>query len=1100
MGIRQRERQGTTGERGAAATGPDRAAIEHALGAAWLSAALDSTLGFVAVHDVDGTVRYVSPNVTAVLGHAPEDLTGPMRTHLVHPDDRDAVIETMTGVLESPRRVETLSFRVAHADGSWRWLETQVVNLVDHAGVQGVVTSSWDVTGRGEEREHAEAARRSGEERFRALAEHSTDILAVYDASGRLNYMSPSAERFFGIDAEDAVGHRSLLEYVHPDDRHLHTVRSLRAQAGTGPPRLVRVRNHRGEWRWLEAVTTNLLDDKNVRGFVTNSRDVTAQKEAEEAMRGNEMRFRAMAQHVSDIVAVLNAEGRIVYSSPSATRILGYADDEWLQRDALELVHPDDLEEIGRIFDAVLAKPGPTKPTWFRVAHADGSWRWLEAIANNLLDEPAVGGVVVHARDVTEQHDAAYALRRSERRYRGIVEDQTELICRYQADTTLTFVNEAYARDHGRSVDELVGTRFIDVIPEEDRELALRMIGLLTPENPVVTYVHRVLTADGDIRWHQWTDRVVLDDEGGIAEYQAVGRDITDQRLAEEAAMKSEALANEQARVLQLITTSAPLDEILQEMCRVVELHVTGARCSIELLNEDGTTARSRSVPAPPERSWSKRIASSGDRRTLGTLSLTYDHPRRPDVEHKKVVDLFEDLAAIAIERKRYEARLAYQAQHDPLTDLPNRSLFLEFLQLALARTRRRHDTFAVLFLDLDRFKVVNDSLGHDAGDELLVALGRRLRGVVRPGDTVARFGGDEFTVLCDDLPLSSARDYATDVAERLLQTIRRPFLLDGEEQFLSASIGIALAGPGTERPEGLLRDADAAMYRAKERGKDRWELFDELMRATARERHETENALHRALERAELRVHYQPVVSLHDRSCIGAEALVRWAHPDRGLLEPAQFIDLAEETGLIVPVGRWVIEEACRRSLEWRAEHGPGFVVSVNLSSRQLSNPDLAEHVRSALDETGADAAGLCFEITENVLMDDAEAAMGAITALKRLGVGLSIDDFGTGYSSLGYLKRFPVGAVKVDRSFIDGLGSDSEDSAIVAAVIGLGHALGLTVIAEGVETDRQLSELAALGCDAAQGYLFARPGPGADVAARIDRSTLAPLASRPN
>ena len=1098
MGRPQRERQGTTGASSVSAADPDLTAIEHALGAAWLRAALESTRGFVAVHDVDATLRYVSPTVTAVLGHAPEDLTGPVPTHLVHPDDLDPVINTMTRVVDEPCDVETLTFRAAHVDGSWRWLETQVVNLVDHPSVQGVVTSSWDITGRSEEREHAAAARRSGEERFRALAEHSSDIVAVYDAGGTLKYMSPSAERFFGIEAEDAVGRRSLLEYVHPDDRHLHNLQSLRAQSGTGPPRLVRVRNHRGEWRWLEAVTTNLLDDENIQGFVTNSRDVTAQQEAEEAMRHNEKRFRAMAQHVSDIVAVLDAEGTLVYSSPSATRTMGYGDGERLQRNALELVHPDDLDEIGRIFDLVLAKPGPTKPIWVRVAHADGSWRWFEAIANNLLDEPAVGGIVVHARDVTEQHDAAQALRRSERRYRGIVEDQSELICRYQADTTLTFVNEAYARDHDRSVKDLVGTRFLEVIPEEDREFALKMIASLTPENPVVTYVHRVRTVDGDIRWHQWTDRVVLDDEGGIAEYQAVGRDITDQRIAEEAAVKSEALANEQARVLQLITTSAPLDEILQEMCRVVELHVTGARCSIELLNEDGTTARRRSVTAPPERSWSKRIASSVDRRTLGTLSLTYDHPRRPDVEHKKVVDLFEDLAAIAIERKRYEARLAYQAQHDPLTDLPNRTLFLEFLQLALARTRRRHDTFAVLFFDLDRFKVVNDSLGHDAGDELLVALARRLRGVVRPGDTVARFGGDEFTVLCDDLPLASARDYATDVAERLLQTIRRPFLLDGEEQFLSASIGIALAGPGTERPEGLLRDADAAMYRAKERGKDRWELFDELMRATARERHETENALHRALERNELRVHYQPVVSLHDRSCIGAEALVRWAHPDRGLLAPAQFIDLAEETGLILPAGRWVIEEACRRSREWRMEHGPGFVVSVNLSSRQLSNPDLVEHVRSALDDTGADAAGLCFEITENVLMDDAEATMGAITALKRLGVGLSIDDFGTGYSSLGYLKRFPVGAVKVDRSFIDGLGSDPEDSAIVAAVIGLGHALGLTVIAEGVETDRQLAELAVLGCDAAQGYLFARPGPGADVAARIDRSGLAPLVSR--
>ncbi len=776
---------------------------------------------------------------------------------------------------------------------------------------------------------------------------------------------------------------------------------------------------------------------------------------------------------------------------------MGYGDEVWLHRDALELVHPDDLDAIRRIFENVLAEPGPTKPAWLRVAHSDGSWRWVEAIANNLLDEPAVGGIVVHARDVTEQRDAAHALRRSERRYRGIVEDQSELICRYQADTTLTFVNEAYARDHGRTPEELVGTRFIDVIPEEDRELAVRMIRSLTPENPVVTYVHRVRAADGDVRWHQWTDRVVLDDEDGIAEYQAVGRDITDQRLAEDAAVKSQALANEQARVLQLITTSAPLDEILREMCRVVELHVDGARCSIQLLNEDGTPTRRRFVAPPADRTWSKRIASSVDRRTLGTLSLTYDHPRQPDVEHRKVVDLFEDLAAIAIERKRNEARLSHQAHHDPLTGLPNRTLFLEFLQLALARTRRRESTFAVLFLDLDRFKIVNDSLGHDAGDELLIALGQRLRGVLRPADTVARFGGDEFTILCDDLPSAGAREHATDVARRLLRTIRLPFLLDGEEQFLSASIGISLAGPGTEGPEGLLRDADAAMYRAKERGKDRWELFDELMRETARERHETENALHRALERGELRVHYQPMVSLRDRRCIGAEALVRWAHPERGLLAPAQFIDLAEETGLIVPVGQWVIEEACRRSREWRVEHGPEFVVSVNLSSRQLSNPELAEHVRGALEHTGADAAGLCFEITESALMDDAEATMGAITALKRLGVGLSIDDFGTGYSSLGYLKRFPVEAVKVDRSFIDGLGSDPEDSAIVAAVVSLGHALGLTVIAEGVETERQLSELTALGCDAAQGYLFAPPGLGEDPAGRVDRSRLARIST---
>jgi diguanylate cyclase (GGDEF)-like protein/PAS domain S-box-containing protein len=726
------------------------------------------------------------------------------------------------------------------------------------------------------------------------------------------------------------------------------------------------------------------------------------------------------------------------------------------------------------------------------VQHADGSWRWLEALGHNLLDDPAVGGIVIHARDVTEQHEAASALRRSERRYRGIVEDQTELICRYQADTTLTFVNEAYARYFDRPVGEIVGTRWMDGIAEVDRPDVWDLIRELTPDSPSATHEHRVVSPDGESRWHQWTNRVVLDDDGSIAEYQAVGRDVTDQRVAEDAARRSQALVSDEARVLEAIATGEELGALLEDVCRVVERHVPGTHCSIQLVDDDGGTVHYGSVIGPPERSWSTPIVSSGDRRTLGTFSVSFDEPRDPDVEHKEVVELLEHLAAIAIERKKYEAKLAHQAHHDPLTGLPNRALFLEFLQLAIARARRYSSMVAVLFLDLDRFKLVNDSLGHDAGDELLVALSQRLRGVVRPGDTVARFGGDEFTVLCEDLPAAGARGHATDVAERLLHVIEQPFPLDGEEQYLSASIGIALAGPGTERPEGLLRDADAAMYRAKERGKGRWELFDEVMRATALERLETENALHRALDRGQLRVHYQPVMSLREQSCIGAEALVRWAHPERGLLTPMQFIDLAEESGLIVPVGQWVIEEACRRSRQWRAEHGPSFVVSVNLSGRQLWNPELAQNVTAALDRTGSDPAGLCFEITESVLMDDVDTTIGAISALKGLGVTLSIDDFGTGYSSLGYLKRFPVDAVKVDRSFIDGLGADPEDSAIVAAVVSLGHALGLTVIAEGVETDRQLAELRALGCDAAQGYLFARPGPADDLATRFDRARL--------
>jgi diguanylate cyclase (GGDEF)-like protein len=379
----------------------------------------------------------------------------------------------------------------------------------------------------------------------------------------------------------------------------------------------------------------------------------------------------------------------------------------------------------------------------------------------------------------------------------------------------------------------------------------------------------------------------------------------------------------------------------------------------------------------------------------------------------------------------------------------------------------------------------VNDSLGHDAGDELMQQLSTRLCAALRPGDTVARFGGDEFTVLCDDLSLGDARGQAIDVARRLLEVIEAPVQLRGEDQHLSASIGIAIAGPG-DTPETLLRDADAAMYRAKAAGKGRWELFDEEMRSSAQLRLETENALHRALERNELRNYYQPIVELGGSTCSGAEALVRWEHPDRGLVAPDAFIDLAEETGLIVPIGAWVLEEACRQLMEWRrnGQVSDTFSMAVNLSARQLAQPDLVQSVAGALERTGAPAELICLEITESVLM--AETTVDTVAALRALGVRLSIDDFGTGYSSLGYLRRFPVNFVKVDRSFVDGLGTESEDSAIVAAVVSLGHALGLSVVAEGVETERQLAELRALGCDRAQGFWFAPPQ-AADVFASV-------------
>jgi diguanylate cyclase (GGDEF)-like protein len=428
--------------------------------------------------------------------------------------------------------------------------------------------------------------------------------------------------------------------------------------------------------------------------------------------------------------------------------------------------------------------------------------------------------------------------------------------------------------------------------------------------------------------------------------------------------------------------------------------------------------------------------------------------------------------------RLRAEDALTHMALHDPLTGLANRSMFTERLTQALARTERHAGAVGVLFLDLDRFKVINDSLGHEAGDRVLEAVADRLRSVLRPEDTASRFGGDEFVILCEDLVDELE---AVTIAERIGAAITEPIALQTGEIVITTSIGISLSKGLADRPEELIRDADAAVYRAKERGRARFELFDHDMRLRAIRRLETENDLRRALDAGELRVYYQPMVRLDSQAVEGMEALVRWEHPQRGLLAPASFIPVAEETGLIADLGEWVLREACRQSVKWDrrvGRRGP-VTIAVNLSARQLARPEFEDTLRRILEETGAEPTNLALEITETMLVDAAGPTLATLQRLRELGVHLSIDDFGTGYSSLTYLKQFQVDSLKVDRSFVKGLGRDREDSSIVTAVVNLAHGLGLTAVAEGVETESQREQLYDLGCDFGQGFHFSPPRP---------------------
>jgi diguanylate cyclase (GGDEF)-like protein/PAS domain S-box-containing protein len=441
-------------------------------------------------------------------------------------------------------------------------------------------------------------------------------------------------------------------------------------------------------------------------------------------------------------------------------------------------------------------------------------------------------------------------------------------------------------------------------------------------------------------------------------------------------------------------------------------------------------------------------------------------------------------------ERKEFEEQLQHQALHDALTGLANRALFPDRVQHALDRQIRDGRPVSVLFMDLDDFKTINDSLGHAAGDQLLRDIGVRLLANLRTADTAARLGGDEFAVLLEDGGEEGMT--AADVADRILTMMEEPFLLDETEVFVRASIGISVAEPGdvVESAEELLRNADVAMYLAKEKGKNRYQLFEPAMHDTALKRLELKAALQRALEHDEFRLFYQPVIELETGKVSGVEALIRWFHPERGLVPPLDFIPLAEETGLIVPIGHWVLKEACRYAAELQARyasHEP-LHMAVNLSARQVARTEMVDEVRQILAETGLEPSTLILEITESVMIQDMDLAIARLTELKSLGVQLAIDDFGTGYSSLNYVRRFPVDILKVDKSFIDGVTESGESSALTAAVIELASILNLKPVAEGIERPDQLQRLLELQCDLGQGFLFAKPLPYDELEPMLD------------
>ena len=683
--------------------------------------------------------------------------------------------------------------------------------------------------------------------------------------------------------------------------------------------------------------------------------------------------------------------------------------------------------------------------------------------------------VLLTARGRAERRVAATTrtLRENEERFRALSDNSPTGVFSADRDGVLLYWNPRLAEIAG--ADFSTGDPW-DLLHPDDRERLGAAWARAREESAGLRGTYRCVRSDGSVRWVDVIAGPTRDETGEVVGWVGTADDVTDRV---ESQRRSDRLRRILEHTTDLVTLTDPEGEVVwaNDAARRFLRSVGVVPHRLDDTVAPSAKAYFAEVVLPAlERDghWSGELSLRGPGDTEVPVSQLIQAHYAADGRVQNYSFSARDLT----ERLDYQTRLAHEVLHDRLTGLPNRALFVDRLTQSVARSARRDSLVAVLFVDIDRFKLVNDSLGHHAGDRLLLEVAARLQSVLRTGDTAARFGGDEFTLLCEEV---EDETQAAAIAQRVLSVVSVPYVLDGSPVHVTASVGIALAAGDDALPDDLLRDADAALHRAKDLGKARYALFDERLRAHAVARFETESALHQAIARGQLRVYYQPEVSLRTGAIIGAEALVRWLHPVNGVVTPDEFVPLAEESGLIGQIGQWVLREACWQAARWRAVRpgGEPFTVWVNLSPRQLANDDLVGVVEAALHETGVDPKQVGLEVTESALLGDTDAATEVLRALRALGVRVVIDDFGTGYSSLAYLRRLPVDGVKIDKSFVAGLGSSPEDSAIVRAVLGMAGALGLTTIAEGVESRRQLDELLRLGCDYAQGFYFARPEP---------------------
>lgn len=939
------------------------------------------------------------------------------------------------------------------------------------------------------EAKRANDAIKQSEARYRQLFENANDIIYVHDLNGNYISINQAAEHIFGYTREEALK-LNMKSIVAPEHYGLVKRQLTRKVSNTSGQTVYEVDCIRrdGTRATLEVNSSIITQNDKPVAIQGIARDITERKLTEQALRRSEKNL-AAAQRLTrlgswevEIVDINAPEKNTIACSDEVYRIFGQTPGaaEITPAFVSQLLHPEDKPRvIASLLSAVSTMMSLEVET--RIVLPGGEVKLVSGQAELIEENDGSRRtkIIGTIQDITERRNHEEALKQSEARFRDLFENANDLIYTHDLSGNFTSLNRAGEIITGYSRDEALRMNIAQVVAPDFLDAARTMMSRKLDGEVPGTYELEIVAKDGRRVVLEISTRLIVVD-GMPMGIQGIGRDITQRREAEASLHNALSLLSSTFEstadgivVMSLQREIVTCNRRFMEMWGVDEdiiAETDGSRLVDIVLDQvsdpDSLRQSFQEVYSDPN-----AVASEVLELKDGRIFERYSQPQYLEGRPVGRVACFRDIT----ERRQAEEKLLHYALHDTLTDLPNRVSFMEHLRQAIDRSgNSRHARFAVLFLDLDRFKVINDSLGHAVGDKLLIAIAERLKSCVRPGDVVARLGGDEFTVL---LNRSGGLDEVVRVAERLQSRISAPFKIDNYEVFTTASIGIIVSGDIPRQAEEYLRDADAAMYRAKESGKARHEVFDREMHVRNMNLLQIETDLRHALDRREFELLYQPIVDLVSGRVSEFEALIRWRHPVHGLIKPNEFVHVAEETGLIIPIGKWVIEESCRQVALWQRRFGSWLSVSVNLSAKQLMHPNLTAQVQEIIADTGLDAGQLKLEVTESTVMEHPEKALKVLCDLDRLGVNLSTDDFGTGYSSLSYLQRFPFERLKIDRSFINLMDSDSKSGAIVKTILMLGENLDIEVVAEGIETVSQLEQLRSLGCTIGQGFLFSRP-----------------------